>query len=293
MATTWEELGCRPADPLSTAGWRELRHHLLEPVGERGLNRYLLAASRRDDLRTAFPDPFGESGPALLDWAWAHGVDEGLAPDLLPPPARPLPRSRRLGLALRPIRQAADRTWATGARRLAQVSHEAKLEAIHLLERRLGRPLPGAGQRTIQRALAAAREARNTYRAAPWPGEVVLISSEEFREKSSYLGWEARACGGVRRFELPHGHIEMLREPGVADLAASRPRRESAPHASAPNPHERVGLPPAPPCARSSPTTSTPSWKTCRCGSARTASPSWPSIPRRCISTSATRATSP
>ncbi len=48
----------------------------------------------------------------------------------------------------------------------------------------------------------------------------MLISSEEFREKSSYLGWEARARDGVRRFELPHGHIEMLREPGVADLAA-------------------------------------------------------------------------
>ncbi len=224
MAEAWRELG-RPADPLSPGGWPWLRDRLLEPAGRSGINRYLLAAAQREDLRVAFPEPLGESSTALLAWAWAHGVEEGLAPDLLPPPEAPLPRARRLGLALRPARLAAGRAWRVGSRRLAGASSEARLEAIYRLETRLGRPLPGAGERTIQRALAAAREARAGYRADPWPGEVVLISSEEFREKSSYLGWEARAQGGVRRFELPHGHIEMLREPGVADLTTCLEQR--------------------------------------------------------------------
>jgi len=225
MATAWETLGNRPTDPLSTAGWRELRGRLVEPLATLSVNRYLLAASHRDDLRDVFADPDGESAPALLEWAWEHGIHEGLAPDLLPPPARRLPRAARLRLAMRPARQAATRAWGAGTRRAARASGEATGEAMRLLERRLGRPLPGAGERTIQRAMAAAREARAGYRAAPWPGEVVLVSSEEFRDKSSYLGWQARAQGGVRRFELPHGHIEMLREPGVADLAVCLEQR--------------------------------------------------------------------
>jgi amino acid adenylation domain-containing protein len=225
MAVAWGELGRIPANPLASAGWRELQGYLLEPAGAPGVNRSLLAASRRDDLRSAFPDPHGESAPALLDWAWAHGIDQGLAADLLPQPSQPLARTRRIELGLRSARQALGRTWSVGSRRLAGLSREAKLEGAHLLERHLRRPLPGAGVRTIHRSLAAARKARASYRADPWPNGVVLISSEEFREKSAYLGWQARARGGVRRFELPHGHIEMLREPGVDDLAACLEQR--------------------------------------------------------------------
>ncbi|MGC1853677.1 MAG: hypothetical protein WA687_14735, partial [Solirubrobacterales bacterium] len=96
---------------------------------------------------------------------------------------------------------------------------EARLRAIEGLERRLDRPLPGAGERTIHRSLVAARQARAGYRADPWPGRVVLIVSSEFADKAAYLGWQVRALGGVERHHLPFGHVEMLREPGAALLA--------------------------------------------------------------------------
>ena len=87
-------------------------------------------------------------------------------------------------------------------------------------ERRLDRQLPEARQRIERHVVAAARRARAAYRADPWPGAVVLISSTEFDRKPTYPAWEVRARGGVDRRRLPIGHVEMLREPGAAQLAA-------------------------------------------------------------------------
>jgi amino acid adenylation domain-containing protein len=219
MAAVWEELSRKPADPLSPRGWRAFRARLAEPLASGRLNRYLLGAWNRADLKAAFPQPLGGDADALRAWAWLYGVNEGLAPQLLPAPPSPLPFRRRLELALLPARAAAVRNRARAARGFRRLSSEARLRAIGELERRLGRPLPGAGERTIQRALATARRASASYRADPWPGRVVLIVSSEFEDKSSYLGWQVRARGGVERHHLPCGHVEMLREPGAALLA--------------------------------------------------------------------------
>ncbi len=217
MTAAWAQRGHRPGDPLSPAGWRELRAHLLAPAAN-GLNNYLLAALRRPDLRQAFGEP-PDDAPAFLAWAWTHGIDEGLNHRLLPTPPQPLPRRRRLELALRPTRElgARLRSHAFGRGRVSAAASRRKL--LDAIEWRLGRPLPGAGKRTILRALDAARQARDDYRGDPWPGKVVLIASREFSDKHTFLGWEVRAEGGVERHELPFGHIGMLREPGAASLA--------------------------------------------------------------------------
>lgn len=216
MAAAWERRAHHPRDPLSPAGWREFRNHLLEPAAD-GLNRYLLSALGRPDLRRAFGDP--PDAPALLEWAWTHGVDEGLDHRLLPTSPRPLPRQRRLELALRPARNLGLYLRFRASGRGRGFAEEARRKLLDRVEWHLRRPLPGAVQRTIFRAVDAARRARDSYRADPWPGKVVLIASEEFREKHAFLGWEERASGGVERHQLAHGHLDMLREPGVRDLA--------------------------------------------------------------------------
>jgi amino acid adenylation domain-containing protein len=220
MALVWQSFSNWPAAPLSPPGWRIFRKRLLEPLAGGPVNRYLLAACNRPDLREAFPAPLGEHSEAVREWAWRYGIDEGLAPALLPPPPWPLSRRRRLELALRPARVAVGAGRARLTRRSRKLVLEARLEAIESLERRLGRPLPGAVERTIQRSLAAARKARADYRADPWPGRVTLIVSSEFVDKSAYLGWKVRALGGVERHQIPYGHIEMLRGPGAALLAS-------------------------------------------------------------------------
>ncbi|HXS47037.1 MAG TPA: amino acid adenylation domain-containing protein, partial [Solirubrobacterales bacterium] len=169
MAAVWSELSERPADPLSVAGWNEFRAHLVEPMAGGKLTRYLLGAWSRSDLRAAFPQPLGESADALRAWAWLHGIDQGLAPELLPEPPGPLSRRRRLELALRPAQTAAVRIRDRASRGSQRLASEARLRAIEELERRLKRPLSGAGARTIHRSLAAARKARAGYRADPWP----------------------------------------------------------------------------------------------------------------------------
>lgn len=219
MAAAWRQLGESPPAPFSRAGWREVRAHLTEQVGADGLNRYLLGAWSRPDLQDAFREPLGADAAALREWAWTHGVEEGLAPDLLPAPPWPLPRRARLEPALRPARAGATRLRGQAARVARHWAAEARLRAIEELERQLDRPLPGAGERAIHRALRTAREARDRYRADPWPGRVVLIVSREFEDKPSYLGWRARALGGAERHGLPCGHVEMLREPGAGLLA--------------------------------------------------------------------------
>ena len=71
----------------------------------------------------------------------------------------------------------------------------------------------GSSPQPARRAVPTGRE--------PWPGRVALIVSTEFADKPTYLAWRARATGGVERRELPVGHVEMLRDPGVALLAES------------------------------------------------------------------------
>jgi amino acid adenylation domain-containing protein len=220
LATAWEELDHQPADPLSAPGWRALCARLREPVGEDGdVNRYLLAAWRRPDLRAALPAPTAGDSEALRAWAWTAGIEQGLAPELLPPSSTPLSPRRRRELQLRPLRRRARRTGSQASREARRLATEGRARALEALERRLSRPLPGARWRIERRVLAAARQARKTYRAQPWPGKVVLVTSTEFADKPPYAAWALRAAAGVELRRLPLGHVEMLREPGAEQLA--------------------------------------------------------------------------
>src|SRR5262249_33341525 len=96
-----------------------------------------------------------------------------------------------------------------------------RARTLEAIERRLDQPLPGARARVERRVIAAAREARASYRATPWPGRVALIVSTEFADKPTYPAWEERAPGRIDRRQLPVGHVEMLRDPGATILAAS------------------------------------------------------------------------
>ncbi len=221
MATAWEQLDREPGNPVSSEGWREFRARLLEPVDGVLVNRYLLAAWERPDIQAAFPRPLDGDARQLVDWGWLHGTREGLAPSLLPDPHGPLPRRLRLDLAQRRAAAAVGRARAAAGRSARAAAVERRARMLEAIERRLDRPLPRARTRIERRVVAAAREARGSYRAEPWPGRVALIVSTEFADKPTYLAWRARATGGVERRELPVGHVEMLRDPGVALLAES------------------------------------------------------------------------
>jgi amino acid adenylation domain-containing protein len=220
LERAWRELACDPPDPLTPGGWERFRARLLEPVGDGRANRYLRAAAQRPDLAEHFGDPLGADLEDLLFWAYFEGVGEGLAPELLPPSAVPLPRRLRLELALRPAGRLLDR--AAEAIRTPQTRKRLKLRRDRLAaaaERRLDRRLPRARRRTEDLIEAGAREARETYRAEPWPGKVVLVTSPQYERKPAYIAWSERAQGGVEQHVLPVGHIAMLRDPGAAELA--------------------------------------------------------------------------
>jgi amino acid adenylation domain-containing protein len=220
IATAWEELGREPADPLSPNGWRQLRQRLLQPCESAApINRYLLAAWRRPDLSAALPDPLSDAGRELRGWAWTRGIDQGLAPELLPPSPGPLSDQRRRELRLRPLRRRAARLRSRASSEARRLAAEGRARAVEAVERHLDRPLPGARWRIERGVLAAARQARATYRAQPWPGKVVLVTSTEFAEKPPYVAWDRRAGEGVELRPLPVGHVEMLREPGAQLLA--------------------------------------------------------------------------
>ena len=194
-----------PEGPARLAAW------LRAPAGP-GISRYLHEAWRwRDDLRAVWPEPLGADGPALAQWAWDHGREEyDLAEELL----EPLPGGPP------PARQRWTRRRARGERRARELAAALRARALDTAERRLDRQLPEARQRIERHVVAAARGARAGYRADPWPGRVVLVTSTEFERKPTYPAWEVRALGGVDRRPLPVGHVEMLREPGAALLAA-------------------------------------------------------------------------
>jgi thioesterase domain-containing protein len=101
---------------------------------------------------------------------------------------------------------------------MLEATEEARCRVLDAVERRLDRPLRDARQRTERRVVAAAREARAKYRADPWPGRVLLVTSTEFADKPPYMAWPVRAAEVDRR-QLPVGHVEMLRAPGAALLA--------------------------------------------------------------------------
>jgi amino acid adenylation domain-containing protein len=205
-----QRAGDRAPDPSAPEGARRLAAWLAEPAGP-GVSRYLHEAWRwRDDLQTAWPDPLGNDARAVAEWGWDHGARElGLTRRLLQPrPPSEEPRAER-------VRRARVR----GSRVARELATEARRSAIDLLERRLDRPLPHARERIERRVVAAARRARGSYRADPWPGRVLLVTSPEFESKPTYPAWELRALGGVDRQALPVGHVEMLREPGAALLA--------------------------------------------------------------------------
>jgi amino acid adenylation domain-containing protein len=224
LAELWRVRGGEPADPLSKAGWGELRRYALEPLGDGGANRYLLAAHSRPDLTAAFPDPLGADLEALLTWAWLEGVEQGLAPALLPPPPGPLPRRRRLSLLARPLRREGGRALAALSDHPVERAEAGRDRALDAAERALRRRLPGARRRLDRRIVEAARRARATYRAEPWPGRVDHFNSAEFDGKAVFEVWAERALGGVEWHHLPLGHVEMMREPGAAILAEALDR---------------------------------------------------------------------
>jgi amino acid adenylation domain-containing protein len=224
LAELWRARGREPSDPLSKSGWDELRQHALEPLGGGEANRYLLAAHARADLTEAFPDPLGADFEALLHWAWFEGVEQGLSPSLLPPLPQPLPRPLRLKLAAQPLQREAGRAFAVLSERPGERLENGRDRILDVAEARLGRRLPRARRRLDKRIIEAARWARATYRAAPWPGKVDLFTSVEFRQKPVYAAWPERAEDGVERHPLPVGHLEMMREPGAAVLAEALDR---------------------------------------------------------------------
>jgi amino acid adenylation domain-containing protein len=220
LERAWQDLDRKPSDPLTPRGWERLRTHLLEPLAEGRANRYLLgAASGRADLAAAFPDPLGADLDSLRSWAWVEGIEQGLTPELLPPPPAPLPRRLRMALALRPAQRLAERVAeATEPEARKQLALQRD-GLVATSERALRRRLPRARRRIENLIEAAAREARDSYRAEPWPGKVLLITSREYERKPAYIAWPERALGGIEQHVLPLGHLEMLREPGAALLA--------------------------------------------------------------------------
>jgi amino acid adenylation domain-containing protein len=225
LAELWRERGQEPADPLSKDGWRQLRGYALEPVGDGRLNRYLLAARARPDVAAVFPDPLGEHLEALVIWGWQDGVEQGLSPRLLPSPPVPLGRRHRLSLLALPLRREAERALSAVSERPGERLEKGRDRILDSAERGLRRRLPGARRRLDERIIEAARGARATYRAEPWPGRVDLFTSVEFEDKQVYAAWPERALGGVQRHPLPVGHLEMMREPGATVLAEALERR--------------------------------------------------------------------
>ncbi len=219
LAAAWEEAGRRPADPLSPSGWPRLREWVLEPLADGRANRYLLCARSRPDLEASFPDPLGGDLDELCTWAWTEGVAAGLAPELLPPPPAPLPRRLLLALRLRPARHLVEALAERAPRQPRSWIEGGRDRLLDGAEDLLKRPLPQARARLESRIVAAAREARENYRAEPWPGRVLLVTSTEFATKPAYFAWPERARGGVERRRLPLGHVEMLRDPGARLLA--------------------------------------------------------------------------
>jgi thioesterase domain-containing protein len=193
-----------PGGPAALVEW------LRAPVTPE-LSRYLYEVwSYRWDLQRAFPAPLDGHGPLLARWAWEHGRRELEIPPLflLTGPEKPAG-----------ARERAERLRSVASRRAREIAIEARCRLAEELERRLDRPLQNARARIERRVLAAAAQARASYRADPWPGKVVLVTSEEFAGKPPYVAWDVRAAEVDRR-PLPVGHVEMLREPGVALLAA-------------------------------------------------------------------------
>ena len=219
LTAAWSSFGRQPEDPLTRRGWEQLRERLLEPVGDGRANRYLLAAWSRPDLSAHFPDPLGADLDDLRTWAWAVGIEDGLAPGLLPPPPGPLPRRLRLSLGARPLRRGAERLQDLGSPRTRGRMAAGRNRLLAAAEGRLGRPLPRARGRLEERIVESAKRAREAYRATPWPGRIVLVTSADLESMPSFMAWSERAAAGVERRPLPLGHVEMLREPGAALLA--------------------------------------------------------------------------
>lgn len=177
---------------------------LAEPVRETAdgicINRYL------DQLYTAradLTDLFGgqpNEGRLLVEWAWTHGRAElQLASALLPHPAsfRPLAPARR-------VRSAEPRV----------------AELIDLV-----RPSPQSGSRRRRRLRRISREAATAYRAGRYGGEITLARSQEYREDPVLDGWYGLDTAGVVELPVAGTHRSMLREPDVADLAATLRQR--------------------------------------------------------------------
>ena len=166
-----------PGEPARLLRW------LGEPAGP-GVSRYLHEAWRwREDLERAWPDPLGADARAVAEWGWDHGPRElGLVRALLiPRPARAEPASERVR-----------RARALGFRVARKIETEARRSAVDVLEKLLDRPLPHARERIERKVVAAAQRARESYRAEPWPGRVLLVTSPEFEDKPTYPAWD---CG--------------------------------------------------------------------------------------------------
>jgi amino acid adenylation domain-containing protein len=213
----WQGLGRKPEDPLSEDGWATLREELLEPLAGGLSNRYLLGAAARPDLAAAFPQPLGRDAGALLSWAWSEGIAQGLSPRLLPRPPFGIPRRLRLSLARDDAVRAA---WRGASLAAGEGLAQRRDQTLAWVERGLKRPLPRSRKRLEDRIIRAAREARERYRAKPWPGRIVVVKSSEAFENPAHIAWPARARGGLEVHRLPVDHLGMLRDPEAAALLA-------------------------------------------------------------------------
>jgi thioesterase domain-containing protein/acyl carrier protein len=170
------------------AGDGQLVAWLREPVAP-GVSRYLQAAWQiRADLRAAFPQALGDDAAGLSAWGWTSGVQEGLAAPLLlgEPPAN--------GHAVPAAMPKIDAGDAPGA-------PNGRIASLH------------------EAAARAAREARNDYRAAAWPGGIVNVRSTTFSADPRYGAAWWSAVKAVDEVWMDVAHERMLREPEVAGLA--------------------------------------------------------------------------
>jgi thioesterase domain-containing protein/acyl carrier protein len=78
----------------------------------------------------------------------------------------------------------------------------------------------------VEKVRAAQERARRAYVAKPYPGKLHLIWSAPEEEPAAPLRdgpvlerWKELAGGGLEIFVLPSGHVEMIHEPHVADVA--------------------------------------------------------------------------
>ncbi|MFV0492323.1 MAG: hypothetical protein ACK5M4_10935, partial [Pseudorhodobacter sp.] len=76
----------------------------------------------------------------------------------------------------------------------------------------------------VSRFVAANEIAVNNYQPRPYPGRITVIRARDDvfdsdRAITEGLGWAGVAEGGVEVIDAEGGHLSILREPGVIEVA--------------------------------------------------------------------------